>query len=693
MMMKRIFHLRRTREGRGRVQKTIVTLSFLMLIAFGPQHSVSCGEAEGKREGTENLQRIWEAIEAGKKGDHTTAPLLVEALRDERLTNFWVGCMKALERLGDSSGVPIMVEKLRSPRSLGIRLEAIEALGASADSRVTPALISALDDRASSVRARAADMLAERDAKEAIPRLRDHLRDEDSYARIHIAGALLRLGDDSGKEILVRACGDWSTAIRIDAAYLLASAGALEGLPVLIVELHDNKDQYFRAQAARRLSSLHVETTLDDLIAALKDTDRAVRIAAVMGLGVLLTEKAKKALEKMHGEEEDPHVRMYIANALRGNFRLEEKENRTAPREATSVGGEPLAILADRHRGADMERKIDALGSSVGNISKLGDLLQRYHSKEGRFPGRLEEIQGIAPREKLAEGNHCDPFNEGKPLRYRRVSKHECMLWSLGPDGDDDMAAKECPLGAMMFAREMNEAELKQFFNETLSSDGDIVLRLFPQKRWKQGTLLYVSGSLTREKGVKLDPWFLLKGVPDPPEPVPGWDFGIFTVDKYGNPVNWVGYPVGAVLDAGMLEFPFGVVMALPDEVVKVVFKYEGEILREVPRSMHPPTVTILGVEQGKLSWTASDPDSEKLYYLVSISKDGGKTWPGGSGTFIETTTYPIVDCILKHGDGEYIARVVASDRFNESQALSHVIVIEDGKVVDYESKQDPSRE
>jgi len=99
----------------------------------------------------------------------------------------------------------------------------------------------------------------------------------------------------------------------------------------------------------------------------------------------------------------------------------------------------------DRYDRALMEQK----------ISQLQIHLHLYHHQQGEFPERLEQLVPIY----LAE-IPVDPFNEGRPVQYRRENVG-ALIWSWGRDEKDDNGV----------AAEWNKAKTEK---------GDLVYRVFP---------------------------------------------------------------------------------------------------------------------------------------------------------------------------------------------------------------------
>ncbi|MDX1665456.1 MAG: IPT/TIG domain-containing protein [Candidatus Promineifilaceae bacterium] len=128
---------------------------------------------------------------------------------------------------------------------------------------------------------------------------------------------------------------------------------------------------------------------------------------------------------------------------------------------------------------------------------------------------------------------------------------------------------------------------------------------------------------------------------------------------------------------------PFEVTLAAPAApVARVQLMAEDALLAVLAPGAGQPTVaidqpaggTVVG-EHVTVSWTASDPDGDRLYYTVLYSPNGDEWSPllvnyGGSGTARETVTLDISGEAGSDGVGALV-RVLASDGYNTTVATS----------------------
>lgn len=92
-----------------------------------------------------------------------------------------IAAIDALKKLRDPTSVEVLA-LYAGNRGIEIRRHAVEAIGVFADARVVPILMDRLGDAAPEVRAAAADALATRDEKAAVPRLLALFKKNDAAA-------------------------------------------------------------------------------------------------------------------------------------------------------------------------------------------------------------------------------------------------------------------------------------------------------------------------------------------------------------------------------------------------------------------------------------------------------------------------------------------------------------------------------
>lgn len=80
----------------------------------------------------------------------------------------------------------------------------------------------------------------------------------------------------------------------------------------------------------------------------------------------------------------------------------------------------------------------------------------------------------------------------------------------------------------------------------------------------------------------------------------------------------------------------FREIVPFPPGAARIVFRYQGDVVRTLPVSPNPPQVTVLSPNRGEvwegagpftIAWQAEDADGDPLTARVSYSPDGGATW------------------------------------------------------------------
>lgn len=204
-------------------------------------------------------------------GDQSAATSLEAALKTGSRAE-----TELLARRGNEQAVTRAVEDLKNP--IPNKMALIEAVGESGSSRAIPGLIQLLQDPRPEHRAAAAEALGRLGAKQATPQIRALLAETNAppMLRMAAAGALLKLGDDSGVPVLQAWMSSPVAGMRAGAAKELAPR-ADAGWATTVRALGDDPDPIIRIAAARLLSTNEPEAAQLILDRLLADTDTAVR--------------------------------------------------------------------------------------------------------------------------------------------------------------------------------------------------------------------------------------------------------------------------------------------------------------------------------------------------------------------------------------------------------------------------------
>ncbi|HEX9234943.1 MAG TPA: HEAT repeat domain-containing protein, partial [Actinomycetota bacterium] len=184
-----------------------------------------------------------------------------------------------------ATGLPL-VERLRD-EDPGVRLAALRAVARSNDGGAREAALTLLDDLDPEIRAAAADAVPADPGQGGVAEsLHAHLADPNVAARVRIAAALLRLGQDGGARTALVAAA--RTSIPEGRAAAMVALGELRMEADLVTAGLGDKDPSVRAAAARALPTFGPPASTEQLLAALADEDPTVRDAvsdAIASLG------------------------------------------------------------------------------------------------------------------------------------------------------------------------------------------------------------------------------------------------------------------------------------------------------------------------------------------------------------------------------------------------------------------------
>ena len=335
-------------------------------------------------------------------------PVLIEVLHHSS-SKVRDNAVTALTRQGQSA-TPFLVTALKDRDSI-VRRRAAQALGQLRDARAAEPLIAALKDRDSNVRQGAAQALKQLNWKPlgreltawylmirrnwqqcvqlgdaAVEPLITALKDSDWRVRQGAAQALGQLGDARAVEPLITALKDSNSDVRQEVTNTLKQLGNATVEP-LIAALKD-RDWSVRHRTAQALGQLEDVRAVEPLITALKDSDWRVRQGAAQALGQLGDAPAVEPLV-ITLKDSDWRVRQGAAQAL-GQLG-----------DARAV--EPLiAALKDRDSNV-RQGAAQALGQ-LGDaraveplITALKDSDWRVRQGAAQALGQLRDVRAVEP--------------------------------------------------------------------------------------------------------------------------------------------------------------------------------------------------------------------------------------------------------------------------------------------------------
>jgi HEAT repeat protein len=215
--------------------------------------------------------RAWALVALANDGDASARSALDAAIREGSRAE-----TELLVRKGNDQAVDRAVEELKRP--IANKMALIEALGEVGNARSVTGLMLMLQDPRPEHRAAAAEALGKLGAKQAIPVIRQMLKETNGPPLVPMAaaGALLRLGDDSGLAQLQQWLTSPIPGMRVGAAKALAPR-ADPTWTSTVRTLGADEDPTIRVEAAKLLSTVEPLAAQGILDRLLTDKDQAVR--------------------------------------------------------------------------------------------------------------------------------------------------------------------------------------------------------------------------------------------------------------------------------------------------------------------------------------------------------------------------------------------------------------------------------
>lgn len=273
----------------------------------------------------------------------TAIPILIDHLED---SDAWVRRIVVTElgELGGENVLDALMKATDDPDSY-VAEESLEWLGRSPSQRVVDFLLGFLDNHSGKIIGPAAEALGRAKDVKAIPKLYELLekyKSDDTkkeplsyllggwingYVRVRAAAALVQLGDERGKPVLLEALSSGETGERKYAAYALKKFGAGEMTPLLLQAFKDARDDDEQIALANVLLSLEMND-LEPIVQAMNsivDSRRGYRDSRITGaINVLGRTGGKAAVQGLTKalENSDPTAQIAAIVAL-GNIAAE----------------------------------------------------------------------------------------------------------------------------------------------------------------------------------------------------------------------------------------------------------------------------------------------------------------------------------------------------------------------------------
>jgi len=288
------------------------------------------------------------SIEAiGKIGTTAAVQPAIEALKDS-VEVVRAKASQVLGELKDTAAVEFL-EKTTHDTSESVRQLSVKALSMMADARVPDIIIKSLSDKSALVRGTAVEVLGIRKDRVALPHLIKSLGDPAETVREKCAGALANIGDtqaimpllgrlDDPSPLVPLACSEAIVSfktrsyvvliealkhneerIRRHACDLLIRIGD-ETLIQKLLKIANDRNNFLRENIARILGRIGDQKAVDPLITMLQDRTGQVRRTSAESLGMLRDIRAIVALKKTE-RDQSKEVRQAATAALQEIFK------------------------------------------------------------------------------------------------------------------------------------------------------------------------------------------------------------------------------------------------------------------------------------------------------------------------------------------------------------------------------------
>ena len=228
---------------------------------------------------------------------------------------------EALARAGNAEAVARLTRRVTAPNVRSDVSSAIEALAKARPAGAAEAISAALDPaRALPTKLSAARALGDLGAADAIPRLRQALKDPEPPVRMMAAVALARLGDQSGADLIRDMENSPVTDIRLMAAQASAQGNPSGPWTTVATAALQDPDPIARLTAAQLLIEHGADpaAALATVHQSLEDPNPALRLVAVRTVQNVPPQALATDIPSLRAllRDTDPRLRIAAAGAL-----------------------------------------------------------------------------------------------------------------------------------------------------------------------------------------------------------------------------------------------------------------------------------------------------------------------------------------------------------------------------------------
>jgi HEAT repeat protein len=261
------------------------------------------------------------------------SPKVRDALLSALKQNHLIGAGQALAHLSDTRAIPYLIECLEDDYKKEKAMTALRGFGRAAlpnlcEAIERPRFVEGVEPPLSQERrVRAAELLGQLKAREALPALETGLHYESEPVRIACSVALAKLGIPTEEVVfqLIAGLEESDLIVRKDCEEALQNIGG-QAIPLLAPvaggqAIHSRENELRLSLSGRLVAIKLLGLTQDPaaavcLINLLKDPDEIVRYRSVAALGDFKDAQVREALEKVAREDPSKRVRMRAREAL-----------------------------------------------------------------------------------------------------------------------------------------------------------------------------------------------------------------------------------------------------------------------------------------------------------------------------------------------------------------------------------------
>jgi HEAT repeat protein len=330
----------------------------------------------------------------GERGDATARPTVLEMLKaeDEAVRT---AALKALGGLGNESDVQLLAQKAGAGSDVEMAAS-VQSLIRLKGEGVTAAIVSAMKDSDPGVRVALLDVLASRNAREAIPTVLESTKAPDASVRLAALGALRYLADETHIAEVVNTLKETKTATdrgKAELALLVVCSRGREKCVEPIINGMADTDPPTRISLMRGLARAGGPTSLEALVKCLDDDDEPVRDEAVRMLSIWPDSAVAPHL--MQFAKTDDNLR-YQVLAIRGLVRL------ASPQEDKPADLKMLAEVMELAKRPQEKRLVLGI---LGTIAEPGALAIATPAIDDRALADEAALAAVMIAEKIKDGS------------------------------------------------------------------------------------------------------------------------------------------------------------------------------------------------------------------------------------------------------------------------------------------------